>query len=502
MPRLVNIGLRHNNEWPAFGLRALLILTNDAFPAQNRTVVSGVTIARTYGAWTSRCVRSRTRSASAGDLGERDTGRDRGVERLHRTRQRDPNAYVAGLADQPRQPLALGPDDEHKRAFGELERVEVELAASVQPGEHEPFGGALLQRPHEVGGASDRKPRERARAGLPRGRRDTDRPPLGQHQPVRTERRRRAGDRAQVVRVGDAVERDEQRRLGLLERPSQQVVDLHVVERPDLQHHALVRGATGEPVELGAPGLEHRQPEVAGPLADLVDPFVAGDAVGDVQGECRDRRAQGLDDGVAPGDHLIAGHAASAGRGGTPLTLRRGRLCRGSLCRRALAAVRRVTGAVLGLRCRALALELAAAVTAGALVWPLLAWHLGSAASAHAPARTGGGVLDDDTGVGQRVADPAGLGEVLPLAGRLPRLEHRWYQQVDGGAQLVVAATRIAEVVRRQAEHVKHRADCAVRRAYAVLVTVGKRGVAGPHCLVHDAEGAGDRQVVVHRLVE
>ena len=58
-----------------------------------------------------------------------------------------------------------------------------------------------------------------------------------------------------------------------------------VTERFHLQDDALVRGAAGQPVELGTTRLQHRQTEVSRALADLVDTLIAADADGDVQSD-------------------------------------------------------------------------------------------------------------------------------------------------------------------------------------------------------------------------
>src|SRR3954452_13412175 len=100
MPRLVNIGLHHNNERGPLGLRRKYIFPEITIHAQKRTFVPQATLPRTGGSATSRCGGSRRRGTPPGDLSEGYTGRNRGIERLDGAGERDPNAEVAGLADQ------------------------------------------------------------------------------------------------------------------------------------------------------------------------------------------------------------------------------------------------------------------------------------------------------------------------------------------------------------------------------------------------------------------
>ena len=66
----------------------------------------------------------------------------------------------------------------------------------------------------------------------------------------RAERGGRAQDRADIVRVGDLVEHQQDRAL---RRLVEQLVEPHVFERLDLDHHALVRRVVRhQPAEVGA----------------------------------------------------------------------------------------------------------------------------------------------------------------------------------------------------------------------------------------------------------
>src|SRR5262249_38623437 len=132
----------------------------------------------------------------------------------------------------------------------------------------------------------------------------------------------------EVARVGDAVERDDQRRGAA----GHEVARVGVVVRPDLQGDALVDGVVGEPVELAAAGLQEGDARVGGQLDGLAYAVVGGGRHG-VQGARRDAGAQRLHDGVAAGDDLgcvrrrtpratLGGRGRGrtpVGRGGTPV---------------------------------------------------------------------------------------------------------------------------------------------------------------------------------------
>src|SRR5918993_649486 len=72
------------------------------------------------------------------------------------------------------------------------------------------------------------------------------------------ERRCRPDDRAQVARVGDAVEGDEQRRLVAVYDLLEQILRMRVLVRPNLEGHALVHAVeAGHPVQFRPGDLHH-----------------------------------------------------------------------------------------------------------------------------------------------------------------------------------------------------------------------------------------------------
>ena len=73
--------------------------------------------------------------------------------------------------------------------------------------------------------------------------------------PDRAERRRRAQDRADIMRIGDLVEHQQHPALRGF---GQQVAEPHVLEWLDLDHYALVRRVGGDhPAEIGHLGAHH-----------------------------------------------------------------------------------------------------------------------------------------------------------------------------------------------------------------------------------------------------
>ena len=110
-------------------------------------------------------------------------------------------------------PLPSEPDDEHQRHRGELHPREVERRLAVQPHDVQAGLAVGLQRPGQVGGPRHRHPGRRTGRDLPRGGGHAGRAAGRHDHAVRAEGGRRPEHGAEVARVGDAVERDEQRRL-------------------------------------------------------------------------------------------------------------------------------------------------------------------------------------------------------------------------------------------------------------------------------------------------
>ena len=148
--------------------------------------------------------------ALTGDFGQHHPGGHRGIQRFAHARHRDRHHRVAVLSHQPGQPLAFGSDHHHDRA-GAVHIIDDRVAVGVESDELQTSIGPILQRPIEIGGTRDGDPGRRTGAGPPRYRRDRGGAPLRDQHPVAPERRDRAHDRTEVSRIGDVVQRDQQR---------------------------------------------------------------------------------------------------------------------------------------------------------------------------------------------------------------------------------------------------------------------------------------------------
>lgn len=141
---------------------------------------------------------------------------------------------------------------------------------------------------------------------------------LGHDHAVAAEGGDGADDGAEVARVGDAVECDDQRVLAVVVGGGCEVLRLRVLVRRDLEDEALVVEAVRHAVELGARGFH--QVDVAacaGELEGLADALVVVDVLLDVQRGGGHAVAQGLEDGVAADDHFggaLDAAAPGAGR--------------------------------------------------------------------------------------------------------------------------------------------------------------------------------------------
>ncbi len=85
---------------------------------------------------TQRLALSAVRRAGPGDRVEGDGGGDTGVEGLDRARHRDGDELVAGLGDQAREATALGADDDHEGAVGEVEVGQGDVSVGGEADDH------------------------------------------------------------------------------------------------------------------------------------------------------------------------------------------------------------------------------------------------------------------------------------------------------------------------------------------------------------------------------
>ena len=246
-----------------------------------------------------------------------DAGRHAGVERLGLRGDGDPHQHVAALGHQPGQAAPLRADHQHEGSVSHAQVAEVGVAPGVEAGHEQP--GLLVggERADQVGGPGDRHPGQRPGRRLPGSRAHVRRTAGGHQHAVTAERRDRADDGAEVTRVGDSVQRHDQRFLAAGPGALQQVVGVGVVVRPDLQGQALVHRAAGQPVQFGPARLDHRDPHVGGEPDHLVEPRVGAVPGAGVERGGGDAGAQRLQHRVAAGHHL-GSVAGAAGRGPPP----------------------------------------------------------------------------------------------------------------------------------------------------------------------------------------
>src|SRR5438067_8772724 len=188
----------------------------------------------------------RSDPALPGDLVESHCSRGGDVERADPSRHRDPRHVIAGLPHQ--RPHAGSFAAQHQRGG----RSQVHLAKLLVAVRSERDGPdtlllQLLERSGEVRHAGHRKVLQRSCRGLGHRGRDAGGAIPGHHHAVRPERMRAADQRAQVLRVGDAVEDEQERRAGMAR---EDVLELGVLELRQLGADALVHAGAGAVSEI------------------------------------------------------------------------------------------------------------------------------------------------------------------------------------------------------------------------------------------------------------
>src|SRR5215213_8899682 len=133
-------------------------------------------------------------------LVENDSGGDRDVERFDAAEERDAYVYVAALAHESPEPLALAAEEYRAR----LRPVPLGvILRRVGRGADSPHAAPLqlFHQPHDVRRARDRDVFERARRGLRDRLGQARRAPLGDEDAVRARALDRAYDGPEVARV-------------------------------------------------------------------------------------------------------------------------------------------------------------------------------------------------------------------------------------------------------------------------------------------------------------
>jgi hypothetical protein len=147
---------------------------------------------------------------------------------------------------------------EHERDPWRAERLpKVGIGVAREPYAPEAGVSDLFERARQIDDSDPRHPLERSGCRFGDDAAFGGRVAVLGHDSERAECRRRAEDRADVVRIGDLVE-DEQH--GALAGRVKKAIQPDIVEHLDLDHHALVRRIVGnEPTKVRRLGKSHRQ---------------------------------------------------------------------------------------------------------------------------------------------------------------------------------------------------------------------------------------------------
>jgi hypothetical protein len=122
---------------------------------------------------------------------------------------------------------------------------------------------------------------------------------------VPAERGHRADDRPKVARVGDAIERDDERHPG--GQRVDEVIGVGILGRAaPADREPLVHGSVGDPVEFRSGTFQDRYAALGRLGERFTDPVVGVDAAGDEHRRGGDVGPQRFDDRVAPSDDLGA----------------------------------------------------------------------------------------------------------------------------------------------------------------------------------------------------
>ena len=145
-------------------------------------------------------------------------------------------------------------------------------AASSRPTTQMPCSLSWVSVAGQTADERDRHVLDRAGRRLRHGRRDVHRAMSRQEDPVDAGAVAVADDRAEVARIGDAIDRDEER-LASLPAP-EQFGEVSLLETHREGDDALRRLALGAGLELRASDRRHRHPVCLGQFEDVGDGFV------------------------------------------------------------------------------------------------------------------------------------------------------------------------------------------------------------------------------------
>src|SRR5438067_5735033 len=203
-----------------------------SFFGRGRTSISIPRRSEACGSWP----RSLSSGALPRDLVKRHRPRRGHVERANLSRDRDPRQVIAGL---PHQRPHAGPfaAEHQRRGHGQVHFAELLVAFRGERDGPDALLLQLLQRPGEVRHSRQGTVFQGARGGLERRGRDASGAILGHHHAVGAEGMRAADQRSEVLRVGHAVEEEQERGAG---SAREDVLELRVTELRQLGADALV----------------------------------------------------------------------------------------------------------------------------------------------------------------------------------------------------------------------------------------------------------------------
>jgi len=194
-----------------------------------------------------------TGSALPGHFIEGDRSCRAHVQRADAALHRDAGHVVARTADEGSDPLPLASQHESD-AGGEIDLGEIALAVCGEG--HRP--NALLLQVFEgarkIRDPRYRKPLEGARRRLERARRHSGGAVLGEDEAMRSQGLRAPGQRTEVLRIGHAVEDDQERFLG---RGRQQILEVRVAELGKLRADPLMSAARRSPLQFASRSVLH-----------------------------------------------------------------------------------------------------------------------------------------------------------------------------------------------------------------------------------------------------
>lgn len=161
---------------------------------------------------------------------------------------RQSNEDVAGLPDEPAESTPLGADDDHER---NVDRELIGKRRSPRVEADDPVASSLqiAERARQVGHPRDPEVLDRSSRGLFHRRRHSNRAMQRNHDPIRPDRVGASKQRAEVLRIFERVEGQEQRQSGSLPSGLDQIFQGLVAVLGHLGDDALVIRSAAQSVE-------------------------------------------------------------------------------------------------------------------------------------------------------------------------------------------------------------------------------------------------------------